>query len=283
MAKVNNAVATVTPLSTSDIADLLGESGDLTSGGSFHRLTLKAGILVTDQGDMYPGKGMKEPAMVVRIVAPPVYYNAWFLTSKKDRENDGNYDPNLIGRPDLEGRFAKKYDDPNAGSRDQWANTDAYDLIEAQSGKRGKFKADIDLQILPANGQFVGNEPIYTLTLSTTGAIDFRGSSKDKTKGVAQDKNFIVQLAEFALAELLEKTPEADAFTQKKAVMDAMTALKTGNVVAGLYLPLVTSDDGSMSWTLPAFKPVFINETEEHGLLEAPAPAPGPEDEDLPV
>lgn len=276
----NRAVqTTVTPLSTSDIASLLGESGDLSSGSSFHRISLKQGMLETDDGLMFPSRQMKEPALTVRIVSPPVYYNAWWLG--KD-PNSGNFDittiPGFEGRTDLLGRFAKKYDNPADQQNDRFANTDLYEAIERATGQRGTFKADMQVQILPEDGQFKGDETTYLLTLNTTSALDFRGSSKNRTGGTAQDKNFIIQLAEFAVARAAEAG--GDEFAQRQEVMKAMEALKTGNVVADVYLPLMKRDN--FNWTAIAFVPRFYQTDDEAPALEAGDPL-ATDSDDLPV
>lgn len=268
-----------TAISSADITALLQQSGMLSQASTgYRRMRLTGGILYTldAQGeveDMFPPKmekGVTKPSLTVRIVEPPIYYNSfWFDRETDDKgrvQGKGVVDPNRIGRPDLMKNFSKKYDDPEKQAT--LANSDAdkvFDQIAEATGKRGDFKADVQVQIVPESGEMTGEETIYTLTLSGTAALDWRGTRKNPTGGVAQEKNFIVQLAELAVSEAV--AAGADANGQGKAVLDAMTSLRLGGVVAEIYLISVTSDDGSMTWTIPAFKPVHI----EPATGDAPA------------
>lgn len=248
---------------------LLGQAGMVATGGDskYRRMSLVSGSLVTDPGqpdeETWPPT-KRGPTMTVRIVKAPVYYSAFFMS---EDEKNSSVDARKIGRPDLNGKFAKRYDDPAEQANDEWSNADVFADLERVSGRRGSFKADIQLQIIPESGEMTGDEPIYTLSLSTTSALDFRGTTKNPTGGVAQEKNFIVQLAEKALAEAVEANAGPD--DQARAVLNAMTALKLGGVVADVFLVRQTSEkDASMTWTVVSFKPVHI---ELPDLTSAPA------------
>jgi hypothetical protein len=263
-----NAVVPTT-LDNEELLKLLGDAKMLPSAGegNFRRMSLKGGSLVTDPGqpdeESWPPT-RKGPTMTVRIVKPPIYYNAFFLSSE---EKNGSIDANRIGRPDLNGKFVKKYDDPAEQAADDWANVDAYDaLVQATNGNRGQFKGDIQLQILPEDGEFKGDEPIYTLTLSSSSAIDFRGTRKNQSGGVVQEKNFIVQLAELAQQQAIEAGAGIEDIPQ--AILNAMTAFRLGGVVAEIYLIVTTSQkDPSISWTVIAFKPIYIESGSEQAAL----------------
>ena len=277
------------PLTSEDLLSLLQQTGMVSQGGGeFHRMSLRSGMLVTDpdspKEESWPptdrGRG---PAMRVRIVKPPVYYNQFFCSETEER---GSFDARKIGRPELNGKFLKKYDDPAEQAADQYANLDGYEQVSQFLGSRGKFTADIQLQIVPDSGELTGEEPIYTLSLSTTAALDFRGTSKNPEGGVVQDKNFIIQLSEFAMKEALEANPKAQKADLAQAVLNAMTALRLGGVVADLFIRQASSQDGSMNWAVPSFVPVFVDydSGEEHAALPDPT-AVGPEqngDDELP-
>jgi hypothetical protein len=275
------------PLSNEDFMALLAQTGMISSGGGeFHRMSFKGGMLITDAGtpkeEQWPptdrGRG---PAMRVRIVKPPIYYNQFFCS---EDEKNGSFDARKIGREDLNGKFLKKYDDPAEQAADQYANLDGYEQVSAYLNKRGKFTADIDLQIVPDSGELTGEEPVYTLSLSTTAALDFRGTTKNPNGGVVQDKNFIVQLGEFAMRQVIDSNPGATKQDLAAGVLQAMTALRLGGVVADLYIRQASSDDGSMTWGVPSFVPVFIDSGEVTPALPDPTTV-GPEqngDDDLP-
>lgn len=285
MAKPTTAVAVATPsvLTAAELTALLQQSGDLSLPGSdFRRMRLEGGVLVTldaqgETEDMFPPKmvkGVPQPSVTVRIVEPPIYYNAFWLGPEVNDKGEATraFDPNRIGRPELSKSFCKKYDDPARQAADNNPSNEVYDLVATATGQRGDFRADLKLQIVPESGELTGDEPIYTLTLSASAALDWRGTRKNPTGGVAQEKNFIVQLAEFAAAQAAEAG--GDAMAQQKAVLDAMTSLRLGGVVADIYLLRVSNSDNSNTWTIPAFKPVHVEyATEAPALSDGADPA----------
>ena len=284
-AKPSTAVAVTTPsvLSAADLTALLQQSGNLSQPSSdFRRMRLDGGVLVTldSQGeveDMFPPKvqkGVPQPSVTVRIVEPPIYYNAFWLGPEVNERGEPTraFDPNRIGRPELNKSFSKKYDDPGKQAEDNNPSNEVYDQIAAATGQRGDFRADIRLQIVPESGEMQGDEPVFTLTLSASAALDWRGTRKNPTGGVVQDQNFIVQLAQFAASAAAEAG--GDAATQQKAVLDAMTALRLGGVVADIYLLRASNQDNSNTWTIPAFRPVHVEYgTEAPELTDGAAPA----------
>lgn len=246
-------------LSHEDLMALLGQAGAVAhSQSEYHRMTLKAGILETDDGEMFPPR-KDGPTLTVRIVTPPVYYNAFFLG---EREDDGAFDASRVGRADLNGRFTRKYDDPTAQAADTNPANEVYDQVATLSGKKGTFKADIQLQIVPASGELTGDETVYTLSLSTTSVFEWRGSSKEPDKGSVSDTNFIVRLAQLAIADAVEAKATEDE--QKVAVLNAMTSLRLGGVVADVYL-LRAENDKKTVWTVISFDPIHIESIETLG------------------
>lgn len=257
-----------------ELMTMLGQTGMLPkpSESSIRRMSLISGSLVTDPGqpdeESWPPT-KRGPTMTVRIVKPPVYYSAfWLAADEKNRA----VDPRRIGRPDLEKKFVKKYDDADEQAADEWANVDVYDDLCRLTGNRGQFKADIQVQIVPDSGILTGEEPVYTLSMSTTSALDWRGTSKNPSGGVVQEKNFVVQLAELAIAQAIEAGGGKDE--QKMAVVNAMTALRLGGVVADVYLvPTKSETDPLINWTVIAFKPVHIELGTEQPALESGDPS----------
>jgi len=252
-------------MSHEDLMGLLGQTGAIATGGEFHRLTLKGGLLETDEGDIFPPR-KDGPALTVRIVSPPVMYNAFFLSAD---EGNGGFDAGRIGRPDLNGRFVKKYDDPAEQAKNASPTNDVFDDIAQAAGKRGDFKGDLQVQIVPDDGNMTGEETIYTLTLSTTSIFEWRGSSKNPSAGSVSDENFIVKLARFAVKKAVEAG--ADETGQRTAVLNAMTSLRLGGVIADVYLLRAQNPDKTRTWTVISFDPVHI-EPVDGG---APALSPG--------
>lgn len=251
-------------LSSEDLLALLGQTGDLAQNTSqFHRMTLRGGILETDDGEMFPPR-KEGPSVTLRIVSPPDYYNAFFLD---EGGHDGAIDGSVIGRSDLNGRFVRKYDDPAAQARDNNPANDVYDEIARVTGGRGSFKGDMQVQIVPESGEMTGEETVYTLSLSTTSVFEFRGSSRNPGAGSVSDTNFIVKLAELAVRNAVEAGADEDG--QKRAIIDAMTALRTGGVIAEVYLLRAENEKKTQTWTVISFVPIFIDSTTEAPALES--------------
>lgn len=237
-------------LSREDLLALLGQQGAIAQPtNDFHRMKLDGGILTTDDGEIFPPR-KDGPALRVRIVSPPKYYNAIFLSEKQD---DGSFDARRIGRGELNGRFTRKYDDPNDQAADTNPANAIFDEVAAASGLRGQFKADIEVQIVPESGEMTGDETVYTLALSTTSIFEWRGSARNPTGGTVSETNFMVELAEFA-QESAAETGVDPAF----AVLAALTSLKLGGVVADVYLLRATNPDNNQTWTVIHFTPVHI-------------------------
>lgn len=282
-AAASTAVAVVDTLSPAELMNALQQSGMVQPPSTTRRrMRLDGGVLVTldangEVEDMYPPKvvkGVPQPACTLRIVEPPVYYNVFWLGAPKPGEQDrnGTFDASLIGHPEWNGRFVKKYDDPAEQANDQYADLPAYEAVAAASGTRGRFVADLQVQVVPETGEMTGEETIYTLTLSTSSALDWRGTRKAPEAGVAQEKNFIVQLGEFAVAKAIEAGASSKEELQL-AVLNAMTALRLGGVVADVYLLRQSNQDNSITWTVIAFKPVHIEMPEANAVLSSGAPA----------
>lgn len=249
------AVATIPKsLSPDQLRALLGQSGMVPQGGgrNAHRLSLNGGILTTDDGEMFPPR-KGQPSLTVRITEPPKYYNAFFLSEKTD---NGGFNAATIGRADMNGRFCRKYDDPNDQAADTNQANELYDQIAAITGTRGSFKGDMKVQIVPPTGELTGDEPEYTLSLSQTSVFEWRGSSRDPFAGTVSPDNFIVRLADFAAQKCAEAGGDESA--QQKAVLDAMTALRLGGVVADVYLHQDFSEDKSRNWWVISFTPVHV-------------------------
>lgn len=261
------ATTAVVPASLShdDLMALLGQAGAVAQGGEFHRLTLKGGVLETDDGQMFPPR-KDAPSLTVRIVRPPVYYNAIFLS---DKPENGSFDAGEIGRDDLNGRFTRKYDDPNEQANDQNPANAIYDEVVRLTGQKGSFKADVQVQIVPESGVLTGDEPIYTLTLSTTSVFEWRGSSRNQDGGSVSEKNFMVKLAELALTQAVEAG--GDETAQKTAVLNALTSLRVGGVVADVSLLRAEDDKKTRTWWVVSFTPVHIEPADGGAAPALPA------------
>lgn len=274
MARTPNTTTAVAPtsLSEADLMALLAQAGLVAQSQSdFHRMSLKSGILETDDGEMFPPR-KDGPSVRLRIVTPPVYYNAIFLS---DRGDNGSVNAADFGHPEWNGRFCRKYDDPAEQQADTNPANVLYDEIVRQTGGKGSFKGDMEVQIVPANGQMTGEETIYTLTLPTTSIFEWRGSSRQPEAGSVSDDNFIVRLARFAREAAIEAG--ADEAGQTKAILEAMTALRVGGVIADVYLVKAQDKDKTRDWWVIKFVPIHVevgSEVPTLGTGESPSDLP---------
>ncbi len=240
-------------LSHDDLMALLGQTGEVAqSSNEWHRMTLKGGILETDDGEMFPPR-KNAPAVTLRIVKPPIYYSAFFLSEK---EENGSINAAIIGRADLNGRFSRRYDDPAEAAADTSPANEVFDEIAKATGQRGSFKADIQVQIVPESGQLTGEETIYTLSLSTTSVFEWRGSTRDPQAGSVSETNFIVKLATKAAQDANEAG--GDETAQKTAVLNAMTSLRLGGVIADVYILRAQDEGKTRTWSVLAWDPIHI-------------------------
>lgn len=258
-------------LSHDDLMALLGQTGAIAQQqNDYHRMKLNGGVLETDDGQMFPPR-KEGPAVTLRIVSPPKYYNAIFLSNNGE---NGSFDAGEIGRDDLNGRFTRKYDDPSAQAEDNNPANAIYEDVVRASGQKGAFKADMEVQIVPDSGELTGDETIYTLTLSTTSVFEWRGSTRDQVGGSVSDKNFMVKLAELAVENA--KAAGGTEDDQKRAILAALTSLRVGGVVANAHLLRAEDDKKTRTWWVISFTPIHI-EPADGGAT--PALASGQTDE----
>jgi len=232
------------------MALLAGQGAIAQPQNDYHRMKLDGGILVTDDGEMFPPK-KDGPAVRLRIVSPPRYYNAIFLSENAGDPN--TFDARQIGRGDLNGRFTRRYDDANDQANDTNPANEVYDLVAERLGSRGQFKADVEVQIVPESGEMTGEEKVYTLALSTTSIFEWRGSSRNPEGGMVSEKNTMVELAELATTQAAE-TGENPA----QAIVNALTSLRLGGVVCDVYLLRAQNCNKTQTWTVVHFTPVHI-------------------------
>ncbi len=288
MAKANTAVVPA-QMSHANLMELLGQTGSVASEGeAFHRMSLEAGTIVIDKGTdneetFYPQKN--GPVLTVRIVEPPEYYYAIFLS---ESETNGALNAARIGRADLNGGFSRKYDDPATQQERMNPRNEAFEdlraamsnVIDPRSGRAIKpaFKADLKVQIVPEDGNLTGQETTYTLTLSATSVFEWRGTSRDRGAGFVSETNFMVKLGQFAVAKAAEEGAGEDE--QGTAVIDALTSLRLGGVIADLYILKAQNQEKTNSWNIVSFTPVHIEPPVETPLVGA-GDSSDPTDENL--
>lgn len=264
------AVAPPTTLSNDELTALLQQAGwaEQRTGEAPTRLKLDGNMLVTPDGEMflYNPKHPTIPAMVVRIVKPPEEYWGMYISEANAA---------AFGDPSLGNTFSKSYVVADAGRR-IWPSDQAFDALKAANlfdeyGKPVKpsWKADMELQIIPDDGQLKGDEIIYTLTLSTTSLIEFKGTSRAPEAGSVSDMNFIRKLSLFAIENDESGNPTT-------AVLNALTSLTLGGVAAEVRIARAENKEKGMSWSVIVFSPIHIEPMQQGDRLLKP----GETDED---
>lgn len=273
MVKANAVSTQVETLTPDELQALIAQSGYAPKPSqSIPRIKFSSGNFILPNGDQYVYNPRKpdEPAITLRILKPLDEYFAYWIDDDL---------ANQLGRKDLANTFSKSYlkEDPD---RMVWDSDLAYDFIREKIREDGildnygkplkaKWTGDLLVHIMPDDGEFKGDEVPHILTLSVTSVMEFRGSSQDRDKGSATDKNFIRKMTEFAVAQAAEA-----GVTSKeglaKAVTDAFTSYSLGGVVADVRSQLVTSPDNkNIQWHVAIFDPVYIQPIGQDPVLTA--------------
>lgn len=261
---VSSALTTAKDLTQDELNKLLQGAGYASAPGERqHRLNLKGQVFTasdTNEMYVYNPKQPTVPAFTVRIVKPLEEYWAIWIDDNIARQ---------FGRADLANTFSKNYITPNPDRR-LWPSDEAYDELKTHIGEyndqygnpmKAAWKADLLVQIVPEDGNLVGDETQYALTLSTTGVIEFRGTSKEVEKGAVSDLNFMQKLLRFGM----EKAPEG---TEKnRAVLDALSSYAMGGVVAEVRVAQMSNKEKNQTWTVPVFDPIHIEPMQQGDLL----------------
>jgi hypothetical protein len=263
-------------LTDEEIGDILRGGGYIDAAASdFNRMKLDGSTIVAgDDIFIYNPKKPDVPAFQAQIVQPPEEYQGkWFNAEAAQ----------IANRPDIADSMCKSYyDNPQQARKysEDGASCDACPFhpfhksaMPGTDQAKCSWKGDLRLRIIPENGELTGEEPVWTLTLSTTGMIEYRGASREPQKGSVSEYNFLYQLSRLA-----ESKAEEWGVTPKQAVMMALNAYQAGGVAANVRVLRATNDEGSRSWSVPSFEPFHIEESfavapQTEDAAEAPAAA----------
>jgi hypothetical protein len=243
----------------------------------FHRITAKGNNLIYNK-DIIASYNLKtkEPALIVKLADMPVEYQSmWF---GKELARAVGRDGTVEGVPDISNRFCKShFDDPNEARKYAEDGTSCTtcpvnpyrdpaslptEAKQQDGASKCSWKADIEFQILDRNEDGTYNsedQTIYTMSLPTTGIIEFKGSSSRKAnpmEGSVSAEHFMVQLAKLGFAKWGDD-----------GLAKAHAALTSGGVIAELHIPMATTQDGSKNYSVVSFKPIDIMDPEEQTAL----------------
>ncbi len=248
----------VSPLSPEEISAILAGAGAIDEEmEQFYRIKVDGTNFVSDDDIWMTNPKTNEPAFTARLLAPPVQYQSkWFDTEDSIKAD----------RPEMANKFCKShYDNPQENKEFGTNGASCRACIFNPWGDAGfkcSWKGDVQFQIVPDSGEMVGDETVWTITLSTTGMIEWRGTKKNRTGGTATDKNFMHRLAELSLTLAPEWGLEPAA-----AVIAGLTSLNGGGVAAEFRAIRVTNESSGNTWSVPSLDPVHIellsNDTEQ--------------------
>lgn len=235
----------------------------------------------------------KDPAFVAQIVDKPAVMQRLWFTPELARLTGHD---ELLGQMGDKGTFCKSHeDDPNEALRisengyecracpvNGFVKADALPIMaDGSKAKRCSLAAELDIRILDGDGALT-DETVYTMTLSATALIEFRGSTSkkaDSTLGyqgiVAKSRhdndprNFIHKLIDLGTSKGL-------------SVPQILTAVRMGLVLAEVRSLPATNEQGSMNWNVLNLTPIDILDSQERtaiGTEEEPAAEPDTEAE----
>lgn len=213
----------------------------------------------------------KEPALYVQLTDEPRQFQRFFFPKPGE---PGSELAEIAGRPHIAGKFCKSwFDNPSQARKysEDGASCDACpvhpfmpkdQLPPEADGKKCQWSAEVEFRILERqdDGTFVCNdETIYTLTLATTGVIEYFGSGtkgRDPQAGSVSEKNTQTEIAMLGIAKW-----------GKEGLFKARTFARLGGIIHALHILPARSKDGKINWTVPHFTPIDILEVEEPNLL----------------
>ena len=239
-------------LSPEEITAILQGAGAIDEEGEqFYRLKVDGTNFVSDDDIWMSNPKTGEPAFTARILANPVQFQSYWFTPedavKYDREDmvSGGYCKSYYDNP----QEARETGTNGASCRSCMVNP-----FQKNVRPKCSWKGDIQLQIIPEDGVMKGDEEVMTLTLSTTGMIQWRGTRANPSGGsVDNTNNFQFLLAQLALA----KAPEW-GISGQEAITAALTSLVGGGVAAEWRIHRVTNEESGNTWSVPAATPVHI-------------------------
>lgn len=271
MALNQTSAVAKTTVSDAELTAALREAGVIQEGGTSNPRIKVSGstFVVGDDVFVYNHKN-EQPAFLARLVEPVEEYQGFWFDEQHAE---------LAKRPEIANHMCKSYFKvPTQAKKFSETGYPCGEcpfapFLDSVTGKNCGWKGDLRLQVIPPSGQLTGDEPIYVLSLSITGMIEFVGTRKNPTGGSASAFNFMHKLARMGT--------ESEADNPSLGLMKALTSYKNGGVVVAAKLLPMQNANGSNKWVVPSFDPVAIIDVPEAASIEA-ANSPAAEYDDLP-
>lgn len=204
------------------------------------------------------------PALICRIVKPIEEYQAkWFTDSDADKADR----PDMAGGKFCKSRFLVPGEAREYGTGGASCRSCPFNPFERGVPNKCAWKGDLNIQPFPPGDdpELTGEEPIYTLTLSTSAMFAWKGPSREG------EKNFISELCRYAVinAQELYGITVTSEDTAELVSNRALGALAAGNVAAELRSIKRVDEARGREWYIPVFTPIHIDVTDE-GDVENP-------------
>ena len=257
---VSNEVAPAT-LTPEEISAVLAGAGAIDEQGEeyYTRMKAQGTNLVTDTDVWMSNPKTGEPAFTARLLSAPTQYQAFFFDAAAAEK---------AGRPDMVKRFCRSHYDNPAEAREYGTNGAPcrpcpFNPFGSERPKCS-WRGDVNFQIIPEDGVLVGDEPIYTISLSITGMIEWKGTKRAPNECSVSDQNFMYKLAALSL-----QSAEEWAVPQEQAIIIGLSALNEGLVAAEFRSIIAHNDEKSMEWSVVSLTPVHIQRPTEQAAIEA--------------
>lgn len=267
-AKAQSTALAPVSMSQDDITKALQEIGYIEAGGDgdWPQRAKVEGTTIYLGDEMYvsnPKTGT--PAMRVRLIGVPEEYQGVYL-------NDAL--ASAINRPQHANKYcksrfaieteARKFSDLHTSCDEcpisPFTKRDNLPILPDGQTRKCAWRAEVAFQVLDAEGTLT-DPTIWILDLSTTGVIEFKGTSREPVMGSVSDFNFMQKLAKLGA----QSTPENPADGLRKALL----GLRLGAVVADVRQMPAQNEDKSRSWYVTSFEPVLILDLDEPAELTA--------------
>lgn len=264
-----NAVAAVTaPLSPEDITAVLAASGAIDEADmGYIRMKVQGTNFVTDDDVWMTNVKTGEAAFVGRLLAPPVQYQGFYFDAATAEK---------AGRPEMAKRFCKShYNNPNENRQHGTNGAPCRPCIVNPFGTTSpkcSWRGDLNFQMVPEDGPMTGDEPIFSITLSLTGMIEWKGTRKNPNGGSVSDKNFMYKLAELSLI-----SAEEWGVTQEQAIITGLSALNEGLVAAEFRSLDAHNEESGFDWNVISLTPIHVQQPQATPAIESGEDSPGDE------
>lgn len=255
-----NEIAPADLFKPEELSAILANAGAIEQPmESFNRLRLDGpNFIADDNAWQTPVKG-GGPALICRIVSPPEEYQAkWF----NDLDADKADRPDMAGGKFCKSRFSVPSEAREFGTNGASCRQCIFNPFQRENFPKCQWKGDIRLQPFPdgPDPELTGDEPIYTLTCSTTAMIEWKGTASNNMRGSVTDRNFIARFGQFAITNA-QSIWGIDPTTREgaaQAIMRGLGALNAGLVAAELRSLKAVNEEKGREWYVPSFIPIHI-------------------------